>query len=186
MSRGGNYLFDALHYTLSTLPSLPVPVPPSNTALRETVMRRVIEKHERWNVCSKEDIRLLRRLIVPGTPVFQGVLIVVSELFKLTVHVFFGLPTPLTYRGKNVKVDASQIELQCLGGVHYNAVVMTDEFLKNGGTPDTEVRKMRLPDTVDEDEIDAIEDFDGLQDMTVMTLKTDSVCSHSTRDLSRY
>src|SRR5215469_18296049 len=144
MSRGGNYLFDALHYTLSTLPSLPVPVPPSNTALRETVMRRVIEKHERWNVCSKEDIRLLRRLIVPGTPVFQGVLIVVSELFKLTVHVFFGLPTPLTYRGKNVKVDAPQIALQCLGGVYYNVVLMHDDYISRGRIQNTEVQKVSL------------------------------------------
>ena len=114
-------------------------------ALRMLVMQRVIETPERWNITTAEDKRLLRRLVIPGTPVFQGVLSVASDLFKVTIHVFFGLPTPLTYRGKNVVVNSPQIALQCLGGVHYNSVVMSEDYIRSGRIQNTEVRKIRLP-----------------------------------------
>src|SRR5215469_487985 len=180
---GGNSLFDALFYTLNTLPSLHRPLPDSMHALRMLVMQRVIETPEKWNITTAEDKRLLRRLMTPGTPVFQGVLSVVSDLFKVTIHVFFGLPTPLTYRGKNVVVNSPQIALQCLGGVHYNSVVMSEDYIRSGRIQNTEVKKVRLP--VDENEmIDTIEDIDGLPDMSVLKVQKVEYCTHQTNELT--
>src|SRR5215469_16556954 len=118
--------------------------------LRTLAMRKVCDKPERWNVYGKRDVKDLRRLAVPGTPVFQGVLLVVSEIFKVVIHVFFGLPLPLTYRGENVVMSAPRIALQCLGGVHYNPLVMSEDFDCNVRIPNAE-HKVVLDDDLEEE-----------------------------------
>src|SRR5215469_2877268 len=180
---GGDSMFKSLHFVLRNVLCLSHPLPGSIDELRTLVMRKVCDKPERWNVYGKRDVKDLKRLAVPGTLVFQGVLLVVSEIFKVVIHVFFGLPLPLTYRGENVVRNAPRIALQCLGGVHYNPLVMNEDFDCNVRIPNAE-HKVVLDDDLEE-ENESSDETGMVPDATVMNVQMRERCTHVLPDWTR-
>src|SRR5215469_4955165 len=116
-------------HALSRIDQMRLVLPGNIHELRKYIMYHASNKPERWGLTDKGHIKDLKLLAIPGTPVFQGVLLVVSQLFKVVVYVNFGLSMPLIYRCKTVSKDAQGIHLQCIGGVHYNALVADNEEL---------------------------------------------------------
>src|SRR5215469_4053392 len=84
---GGDSLFDALMHALSRIDQMRLVLPGNIHELRKYLMYHASNKPEIWGLKDKGQIKYLKRLAIPGTPVFQGVLLVVSQLFKVVVYV---------------------------------------------------------------------------------------------------
>ena len=103
---------------------LSVKVPGSVNELRKKVITEVCKNPEKIGIRKiREHMKELRAMTLPGVPVFQEVLSIVSFLFGVVVFVHFGGEKPIIYKDERVNESALGLHVQCLGGVHYNWVI---------------------------------------------------------------
>ena len=124
---GGDSMFISLYRNLSDLKV--DNLPSSVDELRVQLVNEILKKPETYNVkLNKEKRNILRSVTIPGvTPVLE-LLHVASKLYSVSIHVYFSALNPIVYT-----YDSSYkniINLQCCGGVHFNPLVETRNFVQ--------------------------------------------------------
>jgi hypothetical protein len=115
---GGDSLFISLHKALSRL--IVCDLPKSHIKLRETIIDEVLQDPGKYQLKLDRDSRKRLKLMrfSEQLPSLE-LLLVVSNLFKVNVLMYFG-DVPVSYQFDHYE---REIFLQCLGGVHFNPLI---------------------------------------------------------------
>ena len=125
---GGDSMFHSLiiglqHYKKHRDPHMTLPL--NVQVLRENLVSQVIANPNRYGLDFNKHVkRTLLCMKRPGQLPITELLLVFSDLYKLTVLVHYGISAPILFCAEGVDLSA-RIHLQCLAGIHYNPVQET-------------------------------------------------------------
>ena len=125
---GGDSMVQSLyivlqHHRKHCDPEIKVPI--TFHKLREDLVSKLIADPSRYGL---QKSKLLKRSLLcikkPGQLPITELLLVFSDLYKLTVVIHYGIATPVIFSAEDVDLT-NRVHLQCLAGVHYNPVQET-------------------------------------------------------------
>ena len=117
---GADSVFISLKKALTTLEL--DGLPDTVDGLREMLVEDLLQNSTKYNFkLNRDSRRLLRLMKFPGKLPTLDVLLVACRLFKVKVYVYFWPESPVIYQYQ--QGDVNVVHLQCLGSVHFNALV---------------------------------------------------------------
>ena len=123
---GGDSLFAALVASYQTVNSEAAVM--TSASLRKELVEDLLNNRKLFGLPSnKKFTKLLKSMRYPEVFPIQDVLVAFAERYKVTVFVHYGFGRPVVYRGKSEE-SPHRIHLQCLAGIHYNALTEMPVF----------------------------------------------------------
>ena len=121
MEGGGDTLFQSIYFILEEIrESLSTEIPEDHIALRKKAIQHLLENPSKFKLkLDKHNKKLIQAMKNPGVLPREEVLLAVCDLFKITIMVHHGMPSPIVYKCDNSS-DEKKIHIQCLAGIHYN------------------------------------------------------------------
>ena len=130
-------------------------VPQSPEELRLEIIDEALKKIHWLGVPKTRDYKkFLESIRVGATVPFQEVLLIVSYMYSVVIHIYYGEQYPVIYIYRHQSIERKSdriVYLQCLAGIHYNLLRAIDGHIKFIQKPEEEVELNKLNSDIIED-----------------------------------
>jgi len=125
---GGDSLFISILKTLSHLEN--TVLPRDHYELRKKLVSEVLDHPDKYNIkLNRDSRRELRLMLRPGQLPCPEVILAACRIYDLQIFVYYWNTEPVVYRyWKSPDEPRKKIFLQCLSGIHYNALTTNGIF----------------------------------------------------------